>query len=471
MRSACCSPTWRWLALLVVSTGLFTASSAQSPSEREGVAAGARNVARRPPRQPSCNYISKLGLDFGNDPIDVPAAFDFHVGEIFADRVAKFHVYALADSPGFFFDVTYERQAVDIQVRAPQGGGGVPGRMYYVETSNSPTFYFQPSRGGAKDRIAFLDFAYRCTAPHRTYRDRYLITIRGTDRPPSAAERAQWTAQQDQEAVEVEAATPPPVLSRIRSAGRSGAPGGCSDLAVTMSARLPQVWQGDQAEFTVTVENLGPEVVSDSLITIPGIGPFLRYLKASQGRASQGYWREPVDFEPGPLEPGASATLTLRVLAAFAAPLTLSASGNAARDCNSQNNRAQSTVQVVTRPRPDLTGDWLRAEISGSPPLLHPHYTVRGKLRISNVGEVDAAPTRLVLFLSADKKAGPEDRLLGFADVPALSAGAAIELPVAYDFQSAPWVDEKHLIALVDSSNAEYENYERNNWVVSAPLR
>ena len=146
--------------------------------------------------------MTRLAVDCLNDPVTPISAFQATVGEVAADRLARFKFYAQTDDPRFYRDVSYEKQAMSFHVRTPPGSSRVDGKWAYTESSANPVYSFTSGRHGSdQDRIAFVDFAYQCVSPRKTYRTRFLLTLRPAgwtrpDLPPPAAAKpdlgGQW---------------------------------------------------------------------------------------------------------------------------------------------------------------------------------------------------------------------------------------------------------------------------------------
>jgi len=279
--------------------------------------------SRAPHRPALCGSITRMAVDYLNDTIGPTAAFDLSASEWVAGRTAHFHLYAVTtpQSRYPYANVTFERRTTTVRAPAPQNGRELSGRLYYSDANHDPQWRYEPDGTTPEDRIVFLDFAYHCVAPASIHRTRFILTLRGTDRPP-----------------------PPHSVASVM-----------------------------------------------------------------------------------PLSGSATA-------------------------------------------RPELAGAWQSPRVIPERGPRETRLRVTGTLRVSNDGQGDAGPTRLVLFLSADDTLGPEDQLLAFRDVPALPAGAATELEADYTMPAPVLVGPLHLIALLDSSNTEREVNEQDNQVASRPL-
>ena len=259
--------------------------------------------------------MTRFAVDYLNDTITPNRAFQVTNAEIMGDRLARFHTYALSDDPRFYWNVSFEKQAISFRVRTPPGSAAVRGKWVYSEASNNPMHRFEPSgRLTPQDRIAFVEAAYHCIRPAVTHRTRFMLTVRGTDR-----------------------GDPPPHAN----------PPTQSDLA--------------------------------------------------------GSWQE---------------------------------------------------VRIV----PAVAGESPRNRIVGS-------------LRLQNQGAGDAVASRVAVFLSRDQEVDPEDYFTGFADLPAVNAGSEQLVDLDLPFGRPQGFGWKYVIAVIDSSNDDYESNERNNLVVSEPQR
>ena len=298
------------LGLLAVSWSLSAGSWEASTLAPCSAAEAAR--FRGPHRATWCDVMTRLAVDYLNDPVTPNSAFHTNVGEVYADRIGKFHVYALTDDDRFRANVSFERRAISFRVHTPPGSEPVGGGVTYIEPSNQPVWLFAPGRhASASDRIAFLETTYQCVRPNVTYRTQFLMTVR-----PSGSVRPE---------------IPPP-----------------------------------------------------------------------------------------------------------------------------------------TTIKPDLSAQWQEARIASASAGVGQRYRLTGSLRLTNEGEADAVASRAAFFLSRDQELDPQDYFAGFADLPAVTAGA--EQPVALDvpFGGIRWVGRKYVIVVLDSSNYVYESNEENNFVVSA---
>lgn len=313
-------PTRALIRVLLTLGAVSAALHSGSPRALAAAHLASEEMAAGIPRMPTyCHLITRFGVDFLSDEVAPSQAFQVSMGELGAGELAPFRTFALTHDPRFYYDVTFEYRATQVAARAPRGGGDVAGRFYRAADPARPTLYYAPRRQSREDRIAFLEFSYQCVRPRESYPQRFILTLRGTDRPE-------------------------------------------------------------------------PE----DRVTSPGAAP----------------------------------------------------------------------PEVLSPAHPELNGAWQ----SAGPVRSGTRRRVTGTLRVSNDGQAEAGPTRLVLFLSADGVPGPEDQLLGFRDVSALAAGASMDLAVDYPVRSTGSFAATHLIALIDSSNTAEETNERDNVVVSRPL-
>jgi hypothetical protein len=162
MRTALIGCAVVWVAGQLLSLDQMSAASAGT--------AGVSAKKGTPHRPIYADFITKLDLDFLNDSVTPTAAWQVNEGAVYEDRPAKFHVYALTDDIRFYANVTTEIKAIKFKLH------GLKGKFLYTESSNNPTFYFQPAKkqGGKKGTITV---SYKCTSPKVTYSTNFFLTI------------------------------------------------------------------------------------------------------------------------------------------------------------------------------------------------------------------------------------------------------------------------------------------------------
>lgn len=150
-----------WIGAQLLNLNSATAASAGEVSTQ----------AARPVVRPLyCEFIKKLGLDFLNDSVSIPTAWNVTAGAVSYDRLAAFHVYALTNELRFWANVTSERRYITWKLT------GLQGKVYYAEQSGTPRYYFKPhirSRGKTGTLLA----TYRCTAPVTKYQAKFILTV------------------------------------------------------------------------------------------------------------------------------------------------------------------------------------------------------------------------------------------------------------------------------------------------------
>lgn len=128
------------------------------------------NRARPSYRPIYCDHITKLGLDFRNDSVQIPTAWNVTAGATSYDRLAAFHVYALTDDPRFWANVTVERRHTRWKRI------GLKGKFYYAETSGDPRWFYKPHLKD-RGRTGTLLVTYNCTAPRVRYQTKFILTV------------------------------------------------------------------------------------------------------------------------------------------------------------------------------------------------------------------------------------------------------------------------------------------------------
>lgn len=141
-----------------------------------------------------------------------------------------------------------------------------------------------------------------------------------------------------QVSLEVEAPPPPPPP-----------PAPEVDLAVSKSVEPARIEVGQNATFTLTVRNNGPDTASNVALsdTLP-VG--LEFISATPAPSRQG---NTLTWNPDRLEPGQSRSFSVVVRGQVAGQRTNQASVRAAeRDRDPANNQAQASLEVVAPPPP-----------------------------------------------------------------------------------------------------------------------
>jgi hypothetical protein len=438
----------RLTLLLAMVLGILSAATS-------GPTAQAAGFGRRPCGPGNamyCDYIDRIGIDYLNDTVPMPLAEDINSGEIFSNRLAKFHVYGLNASPRAFINVTTEICALSVRISTPLGGGEPGGSFQYSTANNNPTLYFAPPRLGQVDRVYFLDFGYHCKFTG-THTERFTLLVRGTDDSSS----------------EPPAAEPAPAVGEPgnSSARASTPPAQASQFEVSVETGPGEVMQAHPFTATVRVTNHGMEAAGPGRITFNWPeNVWFQPATWSQFYTYSWHWRLGFWFDPGEIAPGATATLTLAGTASSPDPAFLTAS---TYDGTYVQHRTDFTV--LPEPRPELTGTTQGLQVTASGAGTRRRFELSGQLRVSNDGDVEASATRVLLLLSDDRTPGPEDRLLALSDVPALPPGASTELDLSHKLAGRlSWERGKYLLALVDAGNRTAEVNERNNLMVIGPI-
>lgn len=447
------------LLAVAVSWTLSAAATHSAVASPCGDEPGLRAARWRPQRPSYCDYLTGIGVDFLNDQAPYPDPHGPAVGEVYANRLAVFKIYALTDDPRFYADITHEIKALKFEARSPRGSAPVKGKFIYTSTSNEPLVYFIPVDEAPDDRVVFLQISCHCWQPKSVYRTQFTLTVRGTHTKRGSEPRLE---SGDSIPPEVETAAPQP---------QEPGDGQCTDLAVSVTGPTEPVRQGDPFTTVVTVKNVGTTVSEQSEIVLSAIRAIS--MAATHGSAYTGYWRDRrLSYFPGRLEPGAEATLTIVGHSWYSGTITLPATVSPGwGDCNPANDYAEAKFVVVPT-IPDLTAAWTTSKLVFSQDWPRgERVNARGTIRVSNDGQADAGPTRLMAFLSKDPFAGPEDRFLGFWNVSPIPAGGAATVVLHRELRQfnaeGPW----RLLAVVDSSNAVYELQEGNNDALSLPVR
>jgi hypothetical protein len=436
------------LALCAVSW-LLSASAFEPGAPTPCEAAGAQRIRHRPI---FCDRLTGLAFTFLNGNPGLLPARMAKVGEIGPGQVAKFQVFALTDDARFYANVTTETKATTIRIRPPRGGGSVGGTLQYVTPSNQPAYLFTPDRTTPEDRIAFFDVTYHCWGPKETYSSTFMLTIRGTNRAAPAGTPAGPSAPAT--------ATPQP-----------GAPG-CADVEVTIAPTTELFLYGETRDITIAVKNLGPEPLASAVTRIVfsnRLGVLAFDSPDDDGIAVREEERILV-YTTGPLAVGQTSRLVVTVLAQTlgAAPIAAARVGT---DCNPDNDTAGTALFVSLPPKSDLVGEW--GPLAVIPPVAGQRprrQQIEGTLTVRNVDYAPAPASRVAVFLSREAVPGPDDRLLGFGDVPAIADRS--ETLVALSFALAPSHSTRggYVLAVIDSSNYARESNETNNLVLSTPL-
>jgi len=152
---------------------------------------------------------------------------------------------------------------------------------------------------------------------------------------------------------------------------------------------------------------------------------------------------------------GASKSLIFRLTVTD--PGGLSASDQ----CSVSVNGAAPVVMNDNASGVDLAGQWLSLTRSVG---WWWTCTLRGKVRVKNLGSQVASSSVLYVYQSADSVFQKTDLFLGKREVPSISAGGYVDVDLAL---KAPHRSYVRIIGILDATNALVETDETNNTVVS----
>lgn len=159
----------RTLLALCCISAVLSASAGTGAS-----ACGGRGVPRRP--QPfNCDLITHLELDFLNDGVEAPDAFDIDSAAIVEGNTAEFRVYAATDDLRFYEDVTALVGNLKFRVRGLKGFNK-DRRVRYRDDGDNPRWVLTPARRSGGQTGSF-DCAFKCGEPRITYTTRFLLTV------------------------------------------------------------------------------------------------------------------------------------------------------------------------------------------------------------------------------------------------------------------------------------------------------
>jgi hypothetical protein len=113
----------------------------------------------------------------------------------------------------------------------------------------------------------------------------------------------------------------------------------------------------------------------------------------------------------------------------------------------------------------DLAGEWLSAGRYFKGKVTY----VEGVLRVQNLGDEAADSSLLYIYESTDSAWDDKDTYLGETVIPALAAGASVD--VSFKFDSYTRGSRIFLIAVIDPMAEIDDINEENNIVLSGPVK
>lgn len=130
----------------------------------------------------NCDTVTRLELDFLNDDVEPPEAFNINAGAITVGESAEFRVYAATDDPRFFRDVTSTVRDLKFWVRGAPANRTAR-RMRYRDDDDNPRWVYAPRGRRSVRRTVSVDCAFRCGPPRVTYTSRFVLSILPEDHP------------------------------------------------------------------------------------------------------------------------------------------------------------------------------------------------------------------------------------------------------------------------------------------------
>jgi uncharacterized repeat protein (TIGR01451 family) len=244
-----------------------------------------------------------------------------------------------------------------------------------------------------------------------------------------------------------------------------------ADLAITQQSTPDPFRVGEDLTYLLTVDNGGPDAATGVTVvdTLPG-GATLVSVTVSQGSSTRS--ARDVTAALGTLARGARATVTIVVRPGSAVPLTNTALVKANElDPNPADNRTTQESSVMRAVGPDLTGSWaaLIQRCGGAGASLR--CFVSGLFQVRNVGDQQAAPSTLRVFLSRDAALDAGDLLLQGTELASIAPGRQQEVPMSAPLPAGSSASGQYLIVVLDAAEVVAESDEANNRIVFGPFR
>lgn len=132
---------------------------------------------------------------------------------------------------------------------------------------------------------------------------------------------------------------------------------------------------------------------------------------------------------------------------------------------SNENNNVTSVSLTIVVHEPDLIGQ----NASLNPDILFPGENATISVRVRNIGNRDAIPTKVGYYLSADNNLGPLDDFLGESSIVALTAGNYEDVSKQLTIPGGTAPGTYYLMIKADHLEEEGESNENNN-IISISL-
>lgn len=119
---------------------------------------------------------------------------------------------------------------------------------------------------------------------------------------------------------------------------------------------------------------------------------------------------------------------------------------------------------------PDLTGEWKSLSQKCSNSYDNMKCQIRGKLKITNIGNLNAKSSIVRFFLSEDSLHDPGDLYLKKTATGKIKRGKSKTRTLSYRLPKGETVSGKYIIAVIDADGAIPEIEENNNIAVFGPV-
>ena len=163
--------------LMRAAVALFAASGLLAAAAVHEAKASPCEVVGVPYRPVYCDRISKLDLDFLNDEIEPPSAWNVNAGAAYVGDQVAFQIYALTDDPRFYQNVTYEVKYLRFKFH----GFRRQHHLRYEERDGNPRWVLDLRRERPQRSTGTLEVRYRCKSPSVEFVTNFFLTIKPRD--------------------------------------------------------------------------------------------------------------------------------------------------------------------------------------------------------------------------------------------------------------------------------------------------
>jgi uncharacterized repeat protein (TIGR01451 family) len=130
-------------------------------------------------------------------------------------------------------------------------------------------------------------------------------------------------------------------------------------------------------------------------------------------------------------------------------------------ESNESDNEYTKTITVTNPNGPDLTGEWISVKESCKTTRKGKSCKITGSLKIMNIGNRDAPPSYVEIYVSGDV----DDHLIKRVSTGKLKAGKSKILKISYTLPAGESASGRDIYAFIDVDKTVEEQDEENNFV------